>query len=141
MKKATLLLFVLLGLNSGIISAQEAILGKWMVQDKDAVVEIYKEGEKYFGRIVKLTNPTYEDGTEKVDKNNPEESLRTRKLFGLVNLLDFVWDGEQLTDGTIYSPKKGKTYDGKLWMDGNKLKVRGYIGFFFKTQTWERIVE
>ena len=41
-------------------------------------------------------------------------------------------------DGTIYDPKSGKTYSCKMTIDGNKLKIRGYIGIslFGRTEVW-----
>ena len=40
-------------------------------------------------------------------------------------------DGEQYDDGQILDPASGKTYSAnmKLIEDGQKLEVRGYIGF------------
>jgi uncharacterized protein (DUF2147 family) len=35
-------------------------------------------------------------------------------------------------------PETGKVYDCKLWLEGDVLKVRGYVAFFFRTQTWRR---
>ncbi|WP_435800721.1 DUF2147 domain-containing protein [Polaribacter sp.] len=38
------------------------------------------------------------------------------------------------------TPKKGKIYTCKLCTEGtDKLKVHGYIGPFYFTQTWNRI--
>ena len=34
--------------------------------------------------------------------------------------------------------KNGKNYKCSIWLDGDKLKVRGYIGVFYETQTWTR---
>jgi uncharacterized protein (DUF2147 family) len=47
-----------------------------------------------------------------------------------------VWE-----DGTILDPEKGKSYTLRMTPieGGSKLQVRGYIGFFFRTQTWIRI--
>jgi uncharacterized protein (DUF2147 family) len=33
-------------------------------------------------------------------------------------------------------PKKGTVYDCKMWIEDGNLQVRGYIAFFFRTQTW-----
>jgi uncharacterized protein (DUF2147 family) len=46
------------------------------------------------------------------------------------------WEG-----GTILDPDKGKIYKLRLTMmeGGTKLQVRGYIGVFFRNQTWHRI--
>ena len=43
------------------------------------------------------------------------------------------WEG-----GKIYNPKNGKTYKCTIWLEGNNLKVRGYLGIFYETQTWKR---
>ena len=32
----------------------------------------------------------------------------------------------------------GKTYKCSIWLDGNNLKVRGYIAMFYETQTWTK---
>ncbi|HCZ37305.1 MAG TPA: DUF2147 domain-containing protein, partial [Cytophagales bacterium] len=33
-------------------------------------------------------------------------------------------------------PNNGKIYRCKVWLEGNNLKLRGYLGPFFRTQTW-----
>ncbi len=51
-------------------------------------------------------------------------------------------DDDEYEDGTIMDPNNGKIYDCKLWVDKNNeriLKVRGYIAFFYRTQTWHRV--
>ena len=47
-----------------------------------------------------------------------------------------VWEG-----GKILDPDNGKEYTLRLTPidDGKKLEVRGYIAFFFRTQTWIRV--
>jgi uncharacterized protein (DUF2147 family) len=47
-----------------------------------------------------------------------------------------VWEG-----GNILDPDNGKTYTLRLTPleGGAKLQVRGYIGPFFRTQTWVRV--
>ena len=49
---------------------------------------------------------------------------------------DMVKDGNEWEDGEILDPKNGKVYDCKMWVEDGKLKVRGYIAFFYRTQTW-----
>jgi len=44
------------------------------------------------------------------------------------------WEG-----GKIYNPKNGKTYKCTIWLEGNNLKVRGYLGIFYETQTWKNL--
>jgi uncharacterized protein (DUF2147 family) len=47
-------------------------------------------------------------------------------------------DDDEWSGGKIFDPKKGKTYNCKIWLDDGELKVRGYAGPFFRTQTWHR---
>ena len=109
----------------------DAILGKWLNEDKDAHVEIYKENGKYYGKIVWLKEPNEElTGKPKLDDENEDESLRSRPIMGLVILKDFVFDGDdEWEDGTIYDPKNGSTYSCYMnFGDATTLKIRGYIG-------------
>ena len=109
------------------------IKGKWLTEAGDAQVEIYESNGKLNGKIVWL-----EKGPDTKDTHNKDEKLRRRLLMG-VNILsgltkkDDKWEG-----GRIYNPKNGKNYKCSIWLDGDKLKVRGYIGFLYETQTWKR---
>ena len=111
----------------------QSILGKWVTEDGDANVEIYEADGKTNGKIVWM-----QQGPDTRDKHNPDASLQSRKLIG-VNILtgltkkDKKWEG-----GTIYDPKSGKTYKCSMWLEGDKLKVRGHLGVFHSTQTWKR---
>ena len=46
---------------------------------------------------------------------------------------DGIWE-----DGYIIDSGKGKKYKAKVWAEDGNLMMRGYIGFFFRTQTWLR---
>jgi uncharacterized protein (DUF2147 family) len=128
------------------VSAQhkaDDIVGYWLNQDKDAKIEISKQGNKYFGKIVWLATPIDpETNKPKVDKNNPEKSLRTRPTLGLEILKSFVFDGKQeWNDGSIYDPKSGKTYDCFMKFESStSLKIRGYVGISLlgKTTIWTK---
>jgi len=120
------------------------ILGKWLNEDQDAHVQIYKENGKFYGKIVWLKEPNEPaTGLPKVDDDNEDESLRSRPVMGLVLLKDFVFDGEdEWEDGTIYDPKNGKTYSCYMNFDENGvLKIRGYIGFSWigRNTYWTRV--
>ena len=49
---------------------------------------------------------------------------------------DLEKDGEEYVDGTVLKPDEGKIYKCKIWLEDNNLKVRGYWGFVYRTQTW-----
>lgn len=120
----------------------DAILGDWIVGSKKAKVTIYKENNKYYGKIVWLREPNGDDGKPKVDKKNPDPAQQSRPLMGLTILWGFGFDDDdnEWVDGRIYAADDGKEYKCKMWMEGNELKVRGYVGFSLlgRTDTWVR---
>jgi uncharacterized protein (DUF2147 family) len=50
-----------------------------------------------------------------------------------------VKDEDEYADGEILDPNNGKIYRCKLWLEGKDLKLRGYLGPFYRTQTWVRV--
>jgi uncharacterized protein (DUF2147 family) len=124
----------------------DAILGVWLSGSGKGKIKIYKEKDnKYYGKLVWLREPKYEDGTIKVDKNNPDESKRKNPLLGLINLRGFVYEGNnKWIDGQIYDPENGSDYSCKMELtDANTLEVRGFIGIslFGRTDVWKRQVK
>jgi uncharacterized protein (DUF2147 family) len=47
--------------------------------------------------------------------------------------------GNEYSQGSILDPQDGRIYRCKIWVDDGNLKVRGYWGPFFRTQTWKRV--
>jgi len=117
------------------------ITGRWLNEEKDAIIKIYEVKGKIFGKIVWLKNPL-RNGKPKLDDNNPEKKLQSRPIKGLIILKDFVYDEDmEWGDGTIYDPKSGNTYSSYITRkDKNTLDIRGYIGIslFGRTTTWTR---
>ena len=109
------------------------IKGKWLTEAGDAQVEIYESNGKMNGKIVWL-----EKGPDTKDVHNKDEKLRSRKLMGVNILSGLTKEEDKWEGGRIYNPKNGKNYKCAIWLDGDKLKVRGYIGFLYETQTWKR---
>tara|TARA_B100000767_G_scaffold257612_1_gene265618 strand:+ start:158 stop:571 length:414 start_codon:yes stop_codon:yes gene_type:complete len=136
--KNLILLFALI--ISCSINAQ-SILGKWKTIDDEtgkvkSHVEIYKQGEKYFGKVIGIANPKKQDAlcTDCTGEN------KGKKVLGLVIVNNLEKDGDEFSDGTILDPNNGKVYDCSIWLDeSGDLQVRGYIAFFFRTQTWKKL--
>ncbi|MCU0325379.1 MAG: DUF2147 domain-containing protein, partial [Spirosomaceae bacterium] len=131
MKKIAFLITILF--FSSIISFAnnpDAILGVWKNGEGTGLVQIYKKGDKYYGKIVWLKVANNADGTPRTDINNPEEKLKTRPLKGLENLRDFKHSGDKKWEGgQIYDPKTGNDYSCEMTLvDDNTLEVRGFIG-------------
>lgn len=146
---AVLAAFAAFSAGAAAAAGPDDILGVWDNEEKDAQIELYRCGERYCGRIVWLQAPNYQEGstdgtpgTPKVDHNNPDPALRKNPVIGLDIVKDFRYDREnRWTDGTVYDPKNGKTYKGKMTLgDDGRLDLRGYIGIslFGRTTSWTR---
>ena len=141
MKRFVALVALAVVVGSGsLLLAAESPVGMWKtVDDKTGTikseVEIYEQGGKLFGKIVGLTEPNDKQGKPRTcthctgaDKDKP--------IVGLVIIRDLAPSGERYKGGTILDPEDGKVYKAEVWGEDGKLKVRGYLGFFYKTQTW-----
>jgi len=117
------------------------ILGKWMTENNEAVVQIFKtKDNKYAGKIIWLEKPL-ENGKPVVDKKNPKPELRSRPIMGLVFIAGFEFQNGEWVNGIIYDAQTGNTYKAKIMLkDKNTLELRGYIGspIFGRTTTWTR---
>ena len=118
------------------------IEGKWKTVDDEtgkakSIVEIYKKSDgKYYGKIVQLL--------QKPQNNNCVKCTDDRKnkpLLGLEIIRGLQKEGNEFTGGTITDPAKGKAYKCTITRSGDKLNVRGYIGFSMigRTQTWQKV--
>jgi uncharacterized protein (DUF2147 family) len=146
MKAKVFLFSVLISfLGAGSIFAQAAddVLGYWLTQDGDSQVKIFKSKTgKYYGNIKWLDEPLEEDGSIKLDDENPKESMQAREILGLQLLKAFEFNTKKSNwdDGTIYDPKTGKTYSCYMWFENDILHVKGFIGFAIigKEVEWTR---
>jgi len=138
MKKTILLITLLLLVF--FMNAQN-IIGKWKTIDDEtgkakSIVEIYKKGDKYYGKIIEIIDPT----KRKNKCTLCEDDRKDQPILGMEIIKDLKQDDDEFEDGTILDPNNGKIYDCKIWLaNKNTLNVRGYILFFFRTQTWYRV--
>ena len=110
-----------------------------------ALYEYNDDGEsKLGGRIIALYD---QEGNGKITEtmNNPvriaEKVEGSPKMAGLDIIWDMEWDDDddEFEDGRIMDPKKGSVYRSVIWQEKDeptKLRVRGKIGPFGRTQTW-----
>lgn len=122
------------------------VLGKWNTIDdetgkKKSVVELYKDGDKLYGKIIKLFRSPDEDPDPVCDKCDKDDPRYNKKIEGMVILEGLEWDDDEWDDGTIMDPKNGKVYSCKLWLKDGELQVRGYMGFSLigRSQTWKKV--
>ncbi|SDE55896.1 DUF2147 domain-containing protein [Riemerella columbipharyngis] len=135
------LLFLMLVLCFSSLSFAQ-IEGKWKTIDDNigkakSIVEIYKKSDgRYYGKVVKLLITPADPKCSKCTddrKNTP--------ILGMEVIRGIEKDGSDFDGGTITDPKTGKVYKCTISRDGNKLNVRGYIGFSLlgRTQTWLKV--
>ena len=139
MKKIVISMIIML---ASISTYAQDVVGKWKLEDGTAIVEVYKQGDVFNGKIVWLQNPTEPDGTPAKDENNPDAKLRSRQLLGLNMLSGLKKDGGEYTGGNIYDPGNGKTYNCSMKVEGDVLKVRGSLdkrGLLGRTMDWFRV--
>lgn len=141
LKKILILLLFIASTQLVIAQSKDDILGKWLNSSGEGQIEIFKKGDKYFGKLVWIKEPN-ENGKPKVDAKNPNASLRSKPILGLEIVKDFVYEDKEYVDGKVYDPKTGKTYSGKMTLEGaNKLNMRGFIGISLigRTEAWKRV--
>lgn len=119
----------------------QTVLGKWKTIDDEtgkprSIVEIFERDGEVHGKIVKLFREPQEDQDPICNGCDEVDPRYKKKIIGMEILTGMVKDDDEYEDGEILDPKSGKVYDCKIWVDGKDLKVRGYIGPFFRTQTW-----
>ncbi len=127
-----------------------AIEGDWLVQSRDAIIRIERQGDQYQGSIVWQLHDTYgpEDGPALngkivTDRNNPDPALRARHLTGLQLLWGLHYDPDRhmWVDGQVYDSDNGKTYHCQIHLqDNDHLILRGFIGISLLggSTTWTR---
>lgn len=121
------------------VEAYDSPVGIWKTIDDDSgeaksQVKIYESNGKLRGKIVKLYNNPDALCTECEGEDHNAPILGMTIMWGLEED-DGEWEG-----GKIFDPKKGKTYNCKIWLeDDGDLKVRGFAGPFYRTQTWHRV--
>lgn len=135
MKTPLFLFFFLLSTTLG-LSAADPILGLWKKSDGQATIKITIESGKLVGRVTEAKT------TRTHDENNPDAKLRARKIIGLPVVWGFYKKGSVWEGGTVYDSSNGKSYQGKIWLEGSdKLMMRGFKGISLlgRSAEWTRV--
>ena len=119
-------------------SNPDAIIGTWLTADKTGEITIFKDKNKYFGKITAGTSD------QKFDVHNPDKARRNDPLIGMIILKDLEYDSDDKTweDGTVYDPQNGKRYSCNVKLTSSDvLKITGYIGFSWigRSEEWTRL--
>lgn len=123
--------------------AQE-VTGKWKTIDDEtgeprSIVDIYEKGGKLYGKVSKLIRTPGEDPDPVCSECDEDDDRYNKKVIGMEILRGLTKNSDgSYEGGTILDPKNGKIYRCKIWIEGKDLKLRGYLGPFYRTQTWLR---
>lgn len=123
------------------IANGQDILGKWKTIDDEtgeekSVVEFYKRDGKVYGKIVKLFRKEGQDPDPVCTECPKDDPRHEKKIIGMEIIKDLQKDGDEYVEGTVLKPDEGQIYKCKIWLDDGKLNIRGYWGFFYRTQEW-----
>ena len=128
MKKLQIIILVILifCLTQNLFSqskAENSFLGKWLTEDKNYVVEIYKENELFFGKVIK----SYRLEDKNKDASMVEKVIKNMKLKNNV-----------LSGGQVFDDESKKYFDGKIVIDGEKIKIKIIYMLMSFSETWIR---
>jgi uncharacterized protein (DUF2147 family) len=114
--------------------------GTWRLDNGKVTVKVSQCGGEVCANIVALKEPTYKDGSPKIDKYNKKPSLRSRPLIGLPVLRDMKPTGDNKWSGNIYNADDGRTYSATMSLAGDTMKLKGCVaGIFCKTNTFKKL--
>jgi uncharacterized protein (DUF2147 family) len=118
-------------------------IGLWKTFDDKtgsarAIVRVYEENGKLFGRIERSFNP----GAEARVCEVCTDERKNQPIIGLLIIRNMKPADGEFSGGDILDPENGSVYRCKFHLDdaGTHLVVRGFIGISLlgRTQTWER---
>ncbi|RRQ48251.1 DUF2147 domain-containing protein [Maribacter algicola] len=134
-------LFFLSGIH--LLTAQ-TVFGKWKTIDDrtgkpKGIINIYKKDGQMYGYVEKIL----EEGKEDMVCIKCEGELKDEPIVGM----EIIKEGEQHDDGEwkgkhLFDPEQAMTFRFRIWLNPDnkdELKVRGYLAFLYRTQTWIRV--
>jgi uncharacterized protein (DUF2147 family) len=121
--------------------AADGAKGTWRLSNGKVTVRVSPCGNGLCGRVVGLRKPRDDKGRPRLDKENPNPSLRSRPVIGLTILSNMRASGEGTWSGTIYNPDDGNTYSSSMQLVGpSTMKVNGCVaGVFCKSMKFIRV--
>ena len=131
------------GATPGVATPGGSPLGLWKTFDDKtgdarAIVRIYEENGKLFGRIER----SFRAGSEKRVCEVCADERKNQPIIGLLIIRDMKASDGEYSGGDILDPENGSVYRCKFHVDdsGTHLIVRGFIGFSLlgRTQIWLR---
>ncbi|MDZ4715742.1 MAG: DUF2147 domain-containing protein [Cytophagales bacterium] len=136
-------LLLYLVLSCTISYAQTSVVGKWKTIDDNtgeprSIVEIFEEGGLVSGKVVRIFPRPNLEPDPICKKCSPEDPRFNKKVIGMEIIRGLKKSGDEYSGGDILDPENGRVYRSRIWVEDGVLRVRGYWGPFYRTQTWLR---
>jgi len=138
-----ILLLILLVSFTHALSAQD-VFGQWKTIDDrtgnpKGIINIYEKNGLMYGYVEDILEP----GKENAICSKCEDDLKDNPVIGM----EIITAAEKQEDGEwkghrLFDPEQAMTFRCKIWLNPdnpNELKVRGYLAFIYRTQTWLRV--
>ncbi len=143
MKKHLKFLIIAVILLGGNTIAAQSVFGKWKTIDDrtgkpKGVIEIFEKNGMMFGKVISIL----EKGKENALCVKCDGDLKDQPVIGMTIIKNGIknedgeWKGK-----TLFDPEQAMTFRFKIWLNpdnSDELKVRGYLAFIYRTQTWVR---
>ena len=121
------------------------IFGKWKTIDDrtgkpKAIVSLYENNGLMYGHVTEIL----EEGKEDALCLKCVGELKDKPVVGMTIIkgLEEHANGEWKGSKHLFDPEQGMTFRCKIWLNPDnpdELKVRGYLTFIYRTQTWIRV--
>ncbi len=122
----------------------QSVFGKWKTIDDrtgkpKAIISIYEKEGLMYGHVLEIL----EEGKEDALCIKCEGDLKDKPVLGMTIIKGLEehangeWRGKHLFD-----PEQAMMFKCKIWLNPDnpdELKVRGYLAFIYRTQTWIRV--
>lgn len=142
MKTMNFLLILCLSMMS-FFTFSQSIEGVWETYDDDSgelksEVKIYIKNGKLYGKIIELHN--LDVPLKDALCYLCTDYRKDKHVIGMEIITGLKKSGNDWkADDALLDPNNGKLYDATFWLiNDDKLAVRGYVGWFFRTQYWVR---
>ena len=103
--------------------------------DIESTVEVRVEEGKLYANILSLHN---------APEDNPiciecKGDLYGKPVIGMQIINGLTLKNDIWQKGSVFDPKTGDAYKGKVWLEDGTLFVRGHIGFLYQTKSWRKV--
>ncbi len=124
----------------------QSIFGKWKTIDdrngvEKAIIEVYEKDGLLYGKVLQIL----EEGKKEALCIKCNDDRKNKPILGMeIITAAKKTDVNEYKGETLFDPEQAMTFRCKIWLnpkDNNQLKVRGYLSFIYRTQTWIRVKE